>query len=222
MVFSTVFFGAIAFAIIQPIKVLPRERPAPGFSLTDQAGDAYTSETGRGSITLYTFQPLDCTGECARIPDTMAAVFSRVDSEVNLSEIEFKMVTIALADQPSTSSLQQAAVSTGADGQRWSWLGGSWDQVKSLVGSGFGRYFDRVEPGQNAIGSVESGDITFDPGFVLVDGNGVVRGEYRYQTLSNDADKLVSHVGLLADEARLSKGAASLAYEAAHLFACYG
>lgn len=217
-----VFVAALAFAIVQPIKVLPRERPAPGFSLTDQAGELYTSETGRGAITLYSFQPLDCTGDCASLTNTMAEVFDRVDAEVDLSEIGFNMVTVALADGPSLDELASGAQRAGADGERWSWLGGDWDQVKTLVGAGFGRYFDRVEPGDAGVGSVVSGGVTFDPGFVLVDGNGVIRADYRYQTLANDADKLVSHVGLLADEARLSKGAASIAYEAAHLFACYG
>ena len=58
-------------------------------------------------------------------------------------------------------------------------------------------------------------------GFLLVDGNGVLRGDYRYQTLADDADKLVRHIGLLGAEIRNSDGASAVAYEAAHLFLCY-
>jgi protein SCO1/2 len=65
------------------------------------------------------------------------------------------------------------------------------------------------------------GSIGFDPGFVIVDGWGVIRGDYRYQTLSDDADKLTRHLGLLATEIRYASGPGAIAYEAAHLFLCY-
>jgi protein SCO1/2 len=80
-----------------------------------------------------------------------------------------------------------------------------------VVGSGFGAFFEEQE----------DGSFRFDPTFVLVDGWGVVRGQYRYQTQVSDADKLVRHIGILGEELRNSKGVASLAYEAAHLFMCY-
>ncbi len=221
-VFATVFVATLAFAILQPIKVLPRQRIAPGFSLTDQDGQPYTSESGRGAIALYAFQPLDCTGECAHITETMARVNLRADSEVDLTETELRLVTVALADSPDSSELEALASQAAADSEAWTWVGGDWDAIKTMVGAGFRHYFDHVRPDESGSGSVTSGGISFDPGFVLVDGNGIIRGEYRYQTLADDADKLVSHIGLLADEVRLSKGAAALAYEAAHLFACYG
>ena len=63
--------------------------------------------------------------------------------------------------------------------------------------------------------------VAFDPMLVLVDGWGVIRGEYKYQTLTSDADKIVRHLGILGEELRNAKGAASLAYEAAHFFLCY-
>ena len=56
---------------------------------------------------------------------------------------------------------------------------------------------------------------------MLVDGWGVVRGEYRYQTLASDVDKLLHHIDILGEELRNSHGAASVAYEAAHFFLCY-
>ena len=59
------------------------------------------------------------------------------------------------------------------------------------------------------------------PGTCSADGTGVIRGEYRYQTLASDADKLVHHVDILAAEVRNASGATAVAYEAAHLFLCY-
>ena len=198
--------------IFQPIKVLPRIRVAPGFALIDQSGESFNSETARGSVTLYTFSPPDCGAECTHINDTMRAVRDRVAAEVDLGDPGFEMVTIALADRPSPSVLQDAATRSGADGDRWRWAGADWDHVRTVVGAGFRIWFEETD----------DGTVDFDPGFVLVDGNGVIRGEYHYRTISSDADKLVRQVGILADEIRYSSGAASLAYEAAHLFTCYG
>ena len=70
-------------------------------------------------------------------------------------------------------------------------------------------------------GWIRTTSSSFDPTLVLVDGWGVIRGEYKYQTILSDAYKIVRHLGILGEEIRNSSGAASLAYEAAHLFLCY-
>ncbi|MEZ5340064.1 MAG: SCO family protein [Acidimicrobiales bacterium] len=203
--------AALAFAVVQPIKVLPRVRLAPGFALTDSQGATVTSEDARGAVTLYTFAPSTCTTDCEAINATMAEVQRRVAAEVDLEGIPFQLITIAI-DSPTSGELAAAQQRSGADGTRWQWLTADQITLKSVVGSGFGRFFSLAST---------SGAPSFDPGFVLVDGWGVVRGDYRYQTIATDADKIVSHVGILADEVRYGHGAASVAYEAAHLFLCY-
>jgi len=50
---------------------------------------------------------------------------------------------------------------------------------------------------------------------------GIVRGQYRYETLASDVDRISRHVGVLAEEVQKSTGANRLVYEAAHLFLCY-
>jgi protein SCO1 len=203
--------AALAFAIIQPIKVLPRIRVAPGYALVDQAGAAFTSETARGAVTLYSFVPLDCGEQCDEVASTLREVRDRVPLEADLADVDFRIVTIALADEPDPAALAAAAEASGADGEQWRWVGGEWDRVRTVVGAGFRRYFERDE----------AGDIEFDRGFVIVDGNGVIRAENRYATVSDDADKLVRQVGTLGDEIRYAHGFAALGYEAAHLFLCY-
>ncbi len=204
--------AALAFAILQPIKVLPRIRVAPGYALTDQAGESFTSESARGSVTLYSFAPLDCDSRCDEIFSTITEVRERAETEVDLGEAEFRVVTIALADAPDPSALAAAATASGADGDEWRWLGGSADRVRTVVGAGFRNFFE-IEG---------DGTVEFEPGYALVDGAGVIRGEYRYRTVADDADKIVSQLGSLGVELRHSGGAAGLAYEAAHLFSCYG
>ena len=76
-----VIIGAMAFAVFQPVQVLPRLRLAPGYALVDQSGATVTSEAGRGVITLATFVPLECDDACDRVDDTMRTVRDRVVAE---------------------------------------------------------------------------------------------------------------------------------------------
>lgn len=204
-----VVLGVLAFAVLEPIQVLPRVRVAPGFTFVDQAGQPLTSEDGRGAVTLYTFAPVACGDQCDEVAATMQEVGSRVGESVDLGDVEFRMVTIAL-DSDDPVKLARAASASGADGQTWVWAGGGETEVRDVVGGGFHVYFD-----------ITSSGTEFDPVFVIVDGAGLIRGEYRYATLASDADRLTRHISLLGDELRNSKGAASLAYEAAHILLCY-
>ena len=209
---GAVLFGAIlVFAIVQPVKVLPRIRLAPGYALTDQAGQPFTSETARGSVTLYSFAPTDCDEACDDLFATMREVRDRAVDEVDLGDVDLNLVTIARDDDPDPEALAAAAAASGADGESWRWVGGEWDRIRTVVGAGFERY----------VGEGADGEIEFDAGFAIVDGSGVIRSETRYQTISDDADKLVRHLGVLGDELRYAHGPAAAAYEAAHLFLCY-
>ena len=208
---TVIIIAAMGFAIFEPIQVLPRLRLAPGFALVDQNGEFFNSETARGSVTLYSFAPTTCDSDCRAIGSTMLDVQDRIATEVDLGEAEFSMVTIAL-DPSDPAELSNTAAQVGADGDRWRWVG-SHDEadLRRTVGTGFQRYFE----------TTETGEVNYDPSFVLVDGNGVVRGDYRYSTIADDGEKLSRHVAILAEEIRNANGATALAYEAAHLFLCY-
>lgn len=209
--FGILIVAALAFAIFEPIQVLPRNGLAPGYSLLSQSGTQVNSEAARGTVTLYTFEPTDCGEACAAVNQTMREVRDRVATEVDLGDTDFRLITIALDPVETNQPLVDAAEASGADGQVWQWVGGDEAEIRTIVGSGFERFYE----------SEPDGSINFDPGFALVDGLGVIRGEYRYQTLASDSDKIVSHVGVLAEEIRYAGGAAAVAYEAAHLFLCY-
>ena len=203
-----VVLSVMAFAIFEPVQVLPRLRIGPGFALVDQSGTSITSEDGRGAVTLYTFLPSDCLDDCTAVNETMAQVGERVAS-LDLGDAEFRRVTVALdTDQPD--ALTAAAEASGADGTNWRWIGGDDETLRTVVGEGFGVYFEDTEDG-----------VAFDPVYIIVDGNGLVRGDYRYSTLASDTDRLTRHISILAEELRNATGAAALVYEAAHVFLCY-
>jgi protein SCO1/2 len=203
--------GVMAFTIFEPIQVLPRIRLAPGYAMTDQTGARLTSEDMRGQITLYSFGYTHCGEACDAVNATMAGVAERRD-EVDLGGAELRFVTVSFDPERDTApALAAYASQIGADGDMWRLAAPAPDLTKAIVGSGFRTWYEPRE----------AGSFAFDPTLVLVDGWGVVRGEYRYQTVASDVDKLIRHIDILGEEIRNSHGAATVAYEAAHFFLCY-
>jgi protein SCO1/2 len=209
--FATLVVAAMAFAIFEPIQVLPRIRLAPGYGLVADDGSFVSSEDARGDVTLYSFAPTDCGERCDAMFATLGRVRQRIETEVDLGDTEFRLVTVALDGVDDPEVLARAAQASGADGVRWRWYGADDETTRTVVAGGFRRWYERTD----------EGTIDFDPTFVLVDGNGLIRGDYRYQTLAADDDKFVRHATILAEEIRNADGATAVAYEAAHLFLCY-
>lgn len=209
---AALLLGAFAFATFQPIQVLPRIRLAPGFAFVDQNGDAFTSDAARGQVVLYGFAYGDCGEQCDSVRDTMAEVAARVGSEADLGGTELRLVTVSMDPARDAARLPELAAGWGADGDTWRWATDEdSEMLRTVLTSGFELYHQQLADGSFA----------FDSRFVLVDGWGVVRGEYKYSTLADDADKIVRHIGLLGEELRNSNGVVSVAYEAAHIFMCY-
>lgn len=200
-----------AFVIFQPVQVLPRIRLAPGFTLTDHDGQRLTSEDVRGKFVLYGFTFTNCPPPCGNIDSTVQQVRDRIN-EVELFGNQVEFVTISVdpeRDSPEVLAAHAAAVGAGGD---WRFATNE-DQaiLKTIVGGGFHTFYEEGA----------DGSLNLDPGFVLVDGDGIIRNEYRYRTVAPDVDRILRHLGVLAEEVEKSRGATSLAYEAAHLFLCY-
>ena len=208
---AVILVAVLSFAVFEPIQVLPRIRLAPGFAMTTQSGASFTSEDARGSVTLYTFTHGDCGEECAATNATMAEIADRARGEIDLSAIDLNLVTVSFDEEADRSRLDQLAAESGADGELWQWAALESDAVPTVIGAGFRVWVDPLE----------DGGFEFDQTLVLVDGWGVIRGEYQYATLASDADRIIRHIGVLEEEIRNSHGVASFAYEAAHVFLCY-
>lgn len=161
-------------------------------------------------ITLYSFMPLDCGDDCDDVARTMSTVRDAVGTQVDLGDVEFRLVTVVLDPDATTAELAAAAERAGDDepvGERdWVWLTGSDDQIENVVGLGFRRASDPER---------------WTPSYAVVDGWGTIRGEYRYSTRLGDAEKLIRHLDVLGGELRHRSGIATFAYDAAHAFQCY-
>lgn len=209
---SLLILSLLAFKVFQPIQVLPRMRLAPAFSFIDQDNQPLTSETQRGQFTLYSFTYTNCPAPCFNSNETIKEIMSRL-GEVELNGVPVSFVTVSIdPDRDTPEVLKAYGESIGADFVNWKFATTTNKSLlKTVVGAGFETYYE----------DKGGGNFALDPGFVLVDGWGVIRAEYRYVTEVSDADRILRHLGVLADEVQNSKGSAKLAYEAAHLFLCY-
>lgn len=216
-VISVVVGAVVAFNVLQPIKVLPRARLAPGFSMINQRGERRTSEDYRGAFTIYGFTAVGCGAGCT---DTLAEMQRLRGRLSTLADQRYALVSIVLdTDDPASRAAIAARTAryeaNQASATTWDILSTDSVTTKLIVGGGFGVYYERARtPGNTTIGAVR-----FDPRYVLVDGWGIVRAEYRSTPL--DGERVMRDLEFLASEVRHSSGIGRFAYEAAHLFRCY-
>ena len=204
--------SVLAFAIGKPLRVMPRISLAPGFAFTNQAGVVRTSEDYRGKVVLYSFTYSRCGAGCPQTAGQVAAF--REQLAANKPEgIDVGLVTISVEPEHDTPEAlaQMAAQYPGAASVPWDWLTGDPLKTKYTVGGGFGVYYDKRPDNPSAL--------RFEPHFVLVDGWGIIRADYRTSVL--DQAHVMRDLQAIADEVRNSHGAARVAYEAAHVFRCY-
>jgi protein SCO1/2 len=206
---ALIVLGLVLFVTLQPIQVLPRMTLAPGFSLTTQDGAKLASEDLRGSLSLYNFTYTNCEGDCPESGSAMALLQDAIKS-IDTKGIPVRLVTISFDPERDTPEvLAEWAKSHGADPAVWSVATTDPVKLKNIIGAGFSTYYD-----QN-----DDGSFTFDPTFVLVDGNGIIRT--RYRSGAPDPATFERDLTLVAKEVANGSGVAKIGYEAAHLFLCY-
>ncbi len=201
--------AVLIFTIARPVVVLPRIRLAPGYSLTGSNGGPVTSEDQRGRLTLYSFAYTRCGADCQPVYDSLEEIDAFLAARTpRQPALRFITLTVDPAnDRPEVLAafhrpFQPAAV-------EWFWLTGQEKWLKTVIGGSFEVLYQPQD----------DGTIFFAPRYILVDGAGVVRAVYDGAAL--DARQFVSHLDLLYKEIEQASGPARLAYEAAHLFACY-
>jgi len=201
--------GVLWFALARPVLVLPRIRLGPGYSLVDGAGKTVTSEEGRGKLTLYSFAYSRCEDDCAALYRTLEAIDSGLAARPERSPA-LRFITLTI--DPEYDTQQRLAGFDLPFTPRtvdWRWLTGPEKILKNVSGGAFGVLYEPQE----------DGSVFFAPRFVLVDGEGVVRAMYDGAELNTE--RFLDQLDLVYEEIAQAEGAAKLAYEAAHFFACY-
>ncbi|MCS7039783.1 MAG: SCO family protein [Anaerolineae bacterium] len=209
---AVVLAALLVFVIVQPIKVLPRIRLAPGFALRTADGSLLTNESLRGRFVLYSFTYVGCQAHtCPETDAIMRAVQSHL-RQGRIGEVPVSLVTIVLDPENATAAALQAyAGRVGADPAIWHFVTGDPTTLKTVVGAGFEVFYE----------AQADGSYVFSPAMFLVDGWGIVRAAYRPVIHPPSADRILQHLNVLEREVRNSRGIARLGYEAAHLFLCY-
>jgi len=199
-----------AFVFLEPVKVLPRLEPAPGFLLTDQGERPLGSESLRGSLTLIAFAHSRCTGLCADALERQREVQERLTTEP--IGLPVRLITVSIDPEHDTPERLRAwAAGLGADTEVWSFLTGEPQSIRRLVSIGYGAFYTQ-QP---------DGSWNLDTRMALVDGWGIIRAEYGTHEYLPSTDRLWFDLRLVADEALAADGPARLAYDAAQLFGCY-
>jgi protein SCO1/2 len=196
------------FALLRPVTVLPRIELAPGYDLIDQTGARFTSEDVRGTITLYSFTYTQCRESCYGVLELMRDVQAALDT-VDTRGLPVRLVTVSFDHRrDGPDALTTTAAGAGADPEIWTFVTGDSVRLQRAVRDGFGVFY---EPRPDSV-------FRFSPAYVLVDGAGIKRADYRIGTPR--PEDLVDGIARIAREAR-AQGVLHVAYEAAHFFACY-
>ena len=208
--------AVLAFNVFKPIKVLPRISLAPGFVFTNQAGERKTSEDYRGKVTVYNFTYSQCAAGCPQTTAQMEALRLAL-AQLTGQGVQFSLVTISIdpeRDTPDVLHTYSAPFLAGQGNETtWDFLSGEITRTKYVVGGGFSVYYESIRSPEGQT------TLKFDPHFVLVDGWGIIRAEYR--TAELNISTVLQDIGYLEAEIQNSKGVGRFAYEAAHLFRCY-
>lgn len=146
---------------IQPMPVL---HEVPAFALTDQTGGPVTRDSLREKIWVTNFFFTRCKGPCPLLTARMAEL-----QKALVKAPQVKLVSFSVDPEHDTPEvLRSYAAEYQADPERWKFLTGDPDAVREIVTKGF------LQP----LGEDEVGELLHGTMFMLVDGNGMVRGIY--------------------------------------------
>ncbi len=137
------------------------------FTLTDQTGAPFDSTSLRGHTWIANFMFTSCTSICPLLTTHVANLQRR------LADTDVRFVSITVDPEVDTPAVLSAyAERYAADPHRWSFLTGPREDVRRVV----------VENLHASMGEAETREAGFDIAhsgkLLLVDGNGVVRGQY--------------------------------------------
>jgi protein SCO1/2 len=122
--------------------------PLPSFSLVDQRGAAFESESMRGHVTVVDFVFTECPAVCPSLTQKMAALVDRTDQDASIS-----FLSISVDPENDTPAKMTSFLAKyGKDSPRWSFVTGDPDVVQKTVIGGFKIRMDRDRAGTLAHG----------------------------------------------------------------------
>jgi len=198
---------ALALAVALAAALLFQGKPAPeavgrigqrvpDFMLTDQDGRPFNSRSLRGTVWVASFLFTRCSESCPLLSAKLLLVQDAVKEVPGLAE-KVRLVSFSVdPERDRPSDLSTYLRERGADETVWRFLTGEKGQVAALSQEGFALAVGQPagEPGGTGAGSIVHSDR-----FVLVDGEGLIRGYYSSLGESGDLDRLVADLKRLVD-----------------------
>ncbi len=155
----------IAYLVIQRAdeskSALPVLAQVPAFQLTSQDGKEFTKGNLLDKVSVVDFVFTRCQGPCPIMSGYMEELYKLYSSS---DKIQFVSISVD-PDYDSVGVLQEYAAAHGVTDDRWKFLTGSIDSIKTLCRYGFMLSVDDL-PGSHSTK------------FVLVDNKGDIRGYY--------------------------------------------
>jgi protein SCO1/2 len=123
---------------------LPVYGDIPSFSLTDQMGQAFTSEELRGKVVLANFVFTNCTEFCPTLSSRMAQIQERLEEDGLLGK-EVLLLSFSVDPEYDTPEiLLSYAERYSADYNAWRFLIGPPEVMRQVITDGFKLDFGRV------------------------------------------------------------------------------
>jgi protein SCO1 len=190
---AALFASAAAFAAFKRSRrvELPVLAEVPAFAMRDQAGRPMTPAELRGAPFIADFIFLSCRTSCPKLTARMKQLHDRIAAK----RLTVKLVSITVdPENDGPEQLATYASRNGADPKIWSFLTGPIEQLDPVVVKGFKVQYEKLKPidPDTNLFNIMHGDW-----FVLVDGQGRIRGYYD----TNDPEKLdavLDHAEILA------------------------
>ncbi len=146
---------------------LPRLGAAPAFTLDSEQGKKTTLDDFAGKVWIADFIFTRCGGSCPILSSRMAALSRRTVDEPGIRYVSFDVDP----GHDTPEILAEYGRKLGADPARWTFLHGERPVIRTLIKDGF-----KLAIEDGVADSVEP--ILHSTRFVLVDGEGTIRGYY--------------------------------------------
>ena len=195
------FLAALGLALVAVLSMrrprapeLPRLGSIPAFQLTDQQGRAVTSDSFRGKIVIADFIFLGCQQSCPKLTSRMLDLQRKATAQGGAVAGKVRFASFSVDPENDTPPrLHEYAQKFGADEGTWTFLTGSNAAMEKTIVDGFKMQIGKVDDGAGVF-TIMHGDW-----FLLIDGQGTIRGYY-------DSSDLPNMQRILADAGRLAEG----------------
>ncbi|SFA81778.1 SCO family protein [Algoriphagus aquimarinus] len=160
----------------------------PDFAFTNQNGEEITEESYRGKIYVADFFFTICPGICPKLTANMESL-----QEAYLSDEEVMFLSHSVMPwNDSVPVLKEYAIEHQVNDAKWNLVTGDVEAIYSIAREGYFADEDFTK-------TLDTSNFIHTENFVLVDGQGFIRGVYN-GTLEMDLERLKRHIEILKKE----------------------